>query len=148
MAPDEKTLPPEVRPGSVWKHYKGGLYRVMYVALDETHGGTAVVYKAHEPKDDEEAALVFVRDLSDWHRRVLPTGGRDPQADIKDLDFVPRFTLVDTGWVNLSEVLKDTPPSSVTWVDDDKHDVESWFEFDNESLRQGAIRRGEKEDEG
>lgn len=54
------------QPGQVWKHYKGGFYKIVTLAKKEAQPGTkTVVYQAlQEPFD------VWERPLAEWYERV------------------------------------------------------------------------------
>jgi hypothetical protein len=66
-------------PGSLWRHFRGGLYRVVCVAVREHDHREQVVY---EPADG--AGPVWVRDLLQWNMKVTPKEGEK----------VPRFSPV------------------------------------------------------
>jgi len=51
--------------GGIYKHFKGGIYEVLMLALNTDHGNTDVVYKNNI---DE----VFTRDLNTWFDEVKP----------------------------------------------------------------------------
>jgi hypothetical protein len=59
--------------GSVWRHYKGGVYTVVCIAFDELTLDFEVVY---QPEEDER--VHFTRPLSvwletiQWHGAALP----------------------------------------------------------------------------
>lgn len=51
--------------GSVWRHFKGGEYRVICVAFDSEDLRLEVI---HEPLDDP--GIVFTRTMSNWLESV------------------------------------------------------------------------------
>lgn len=80
-------------PGSLWRHFRGGLYRVLCVAVREQDHREQVVY---EPADG--AGPIWVRDLAQWAMRITPS---------KDGEKVPRFAPVEeaqTGNVEFADV--------------------------------------------
>lgn len=84
-------------PGSIWRHWKGGLYRVVCVAVRESDGREMVVY---EPADGSGHA--WARDSIQWHMEITP----------KDGDKVPRFSLVQPAEVQAEPVeFEDTKPA-------------------------------------
>lgn len=60
--PHDRLLP---QPGEVWRHWKGGLYEVVCLAIDEALGRTMVVYA---PVWSDEP--VWVRTLFSWMQVV------------------------------------------------------------------------------
>ena len=64
-AKEAEVVNPEVTPGSVWRHYNGGVYAV--------HG---IANKDNPPDDDKPPTVVYMgangqlwtRRLDDWHR--------------------------------------------------------------------------------
>ena len=60
--------------GSLWRHRKGGLYRLMVVAKREIDGQPEVVYR------DCATAMVYTRPAADFFdgrfRRIRPEGPR------------------------------------------------------------------------
>lgn len=64
------------RVGSRWRHYKGGVYEVLLVALREGDIAPMVIYKSAD-------GVVWVRDLQNWRMRVTWQG-----------QVVPRYTEV------------------------------------------------------
>jgi len=57
----EETVPK----GSVWRHFKGGEYRVVCIAFDSEDLRLEVI---HEPLDDP--GIVFTRTMSNWLESV------------------------------------------------------------------------------
>lgn len=68
-----------VRTGGKYQHYKGGMYRVIALALTEATNEPAVIYKALYGE-----GIQFIRPLNDWLMTVERQGKT-----------VPRFILVD-----------------------------------------------------
>jgi hypothetical protein len=60
---------PKVKAGQLWRHYKGGLYRVLHAALRESDLAEAVVYVAAR---GDLLPTVWVRPLSEWLEEVSP----------------------------------------------------------------------------
>lgn len=63
----------EIQPG-LWKHFKGNLYRVMYVALHSETGEEMVVYQALYGQRG-----MWVRPASMWLEAVDRDGYRGPR---------------------------------------------------------------------
>ncbi|MCA9324596.1 DUF1653 domain-containing protein [Candidatus Saccharibacteria bacterium] len=55
----------QVEIGSLYKHYKGGLYKVIGVAIEEKDNSIAVIYQAQYGKN-----LTFIRELDIWLEEV------------------------------------------------------------------------------
>lgn len=71
--------PPRV--GDVWRHFRGGLYRVLEIALLESDASTWMVVYQKINGDDPVQEVPWVRPVSNW-TETAPTG-------------VSRFTLID-----------------------------------------------------
>lgn len=74
------------QPGQIWRHYKGGEYEVVAVALMEANHHRVVIYRPLR-----NMGLVWARPYSEWHDTVgIPTlsGG---------IRKVPRFEYVRGG---------------------------------------------------
>ena len=67
-------------PGSLWRHYKGNVYRVASIAR---HTETHEILVTYRPKDAQDAREDWARPLSMWNEIVDPSFG------------VRRFTPVD-----------------------------------------------------
>ena len=70
-------------PGKKYQHYKGGVYRVITLALSEDAHEKMVVYESCEDSDDFPKGSVWIRAYANF-------------TDTVDLDGVkkPRFTLL------------------------------------------------------
>ena len=66
----------EIQPG-LWKHFKGNLYRVMYVALHSETGEEMVVYQAHKALYGQRG--MWVRPASMWLEHVERDGYSGPR---------------------------------------------------------------------
>lgn len=53
----------------LYQHYKGGIYKVLCVAVQEHSLQSCVVYKGVKCNDNENG--IWVRSLQDFHGRVL-----------------------------------------------------------------------------
>lgn len=65
--------------GSIWQHYKGGVYVVLGFTIDTHHGGFLVVYRRIGGPDFNalaEAHMTFSRPPEEWQDLVNPAGGR------------------------------------------------------------------------
>lgn len=69
-------------PGSLWKHFKGNIYRVVTIAKHSETLEPMVVYKEEKAQDD---AHVWVRPLAMWQETL--------EYEKKT---TKRFTLIDT----------------------------------------------------
>lgn len=70
-------------PGSVYRHYKGGEYSVVSVAIIEENNQPGVIYRANYGQ-----RLSFIRPLSSWSSLVDVEG-----------KMVPRFEKIDANGV-------------------------------------------------
>lgn len=66
-----------VRPGTVWRHYKGGIYTVTSLAFDEESLDIEVIYS---PMDAED--ITFTRWLSIWLETVEWQGAHIPRFEL------------------------------------------------------------------
>lgn len=76
-----------IPPGSVWKHYKGGVYRVNDHVIDTDDGKVRVLYFRIAGPDFSpmhESAIAFVRPAEEWFT----------DAEVEPKVFVPRFQKV------------------------------------------------------
>lgn len=73
---DVKTFP---RPGQTWKHYKGGLYRVIDLVCQESDERICVVYNGIDKEN--QMPLNWSRTLESWMETVSLLG-------------IPRFVLM------------------------------------------------------
>ncbi len=55
-------------PWQLWRHYKGGLYHVLIVAVRESNGEPEVVYQG------KDSGHVWIRPVSDWLEKVWVDG--------------------------------------------------------------------------
>ncbi|MBL8121231.1 DUF1653 domain-containing protein [Candidatus Saccharibacteria bacterium] len=62
--------------GSVWRHYKGGVYTVEHIAYDEVTSEFEVVYRPEEAAD-----VYFTRSLSVWLETVQWQGAALPRFE-------------------------------------------------------------------
>lgn len=69
----------EIRPGQMWRHFKGNTYRVLYLAKHSETGENLVIYT----KNGGDGA-VWARPASMWLETVERNGKSQP-----------RFTLID-----------------------------------------------------
>lgn len=79
-----------VRPGSTWKHYKGGIYEVVDLAIDTVDGSVRVTYQRIEGPDYHplsEPGIFYSRPLSEWFDKISVQQG---DGSIPD-DVEPRF---------------------------------------------------------
>lgn len=59
-----ENMPDKPEPGSKWKHWKGGVYIVMCIAICSETGKDLVIYKSVE--DDK----IYSRPLEMWHEYI------------------------------------------------------------------------------
>lgn len=62
------------QPGDVVLHYKGGLYIVLFLAVDEASEQDVVVYTACKPPAKNAKQRTWVRTLKNWQQRVDVSG--------------------------------------------------------------------------
>lgn len=65
-----------VQPGSTWRHYKGGSYKVACLAFNEETLHVKVIYQPVEAKD-----IYFTRELSMWLQSVVWHGVSLPRFE-------------------------------------------------------------------
>lgn len=73
------------RPGAIYKHFKGGLYRVMFRATDANTDKVVVVYMCLK------TGGIFVRDEANFNEMVNPNPGHLAGGAILQ----PRFSFVE-----------------------------------------------------
>ena len=79
-------MKPEIRPGQIWRHFKGGVYRVLYLAKHSETGEELVTYTS-----DDGDGTVWARPASMWLETVEHDGKR---AEVRaDLQFSERKLL-------------------------------------------------------
>lgn len=54
----------EIKPGSLWKHYKGGTYEVVSVVENKTTDEPMVLYQS--------GGTMYVRTEKDWRAKFSP----------------------------------------------------------------------------
>lgn len=59
-----------VKPGQIWRHYKGGTYHIEDLLVDCNTNEIDVVYTIHDPF--ETTSIKFTRPLSEWFDEVTP----------------------------------------------------------------------------
>lgn len=62
-------MKPKIRPGQIWRHFKGGVYRVLYLAKHSETGEALVIYT----KNDGDGT-VWARPASMWMETVERDG--------------------------------------------------------------------------
>ena len=75
--------------GSLYRHYKGGIYRLLHHAKIEATMRPAVVYRS----DDEADSRVWVRPLSEWLESVHTEGPGG--VEVRVPRFAPILRLTD-----------------------------------------------------
>jgi Uncharacterized protein conserved in bacteria len=70
-------MKPEIRPGQIWRHFKGGVYRVLYLAKHSETGEELVIYT----KNDSGGA-VWARPASMWLETVERDGKSQPRFEL------------------------------------------------------------------
>lgn len=78
----------DVRAGQRWRHFKGGVYTVVAVGIDEPTLNPVVIYAGHD-------GIVWVRTLSEWIRLAKPGVPRFQRMD--DEHHAPRGCLMSEG---------------------------------------------------
>ena len=67
-------MKPEIRPGQIWRHFKGGDYRVLHLATHSETGDKLVIYT----KDGGDVT-VWARPVSMWLEVVERNGKSQPR---------------------------------------------------------------------
>ena len=70
-------MKPEIRPGQIWRHFKGGVYRVLYLAKQSETKEEYGIYT----RDDGDGS-VWARPASMWLETVERDGKRQPRFDL------------------------------------------------------------------
>ena len=71
--------PIQIKPHTVWKHYKGNYYEVLAIARHSETLEDLVVYRALYGEGD-----VWVRPLSMWQETVTTSEGQVPRFALQD----------------------------------------------------------------
>lgn len=67
----------EIQPGQIWRHFKGGVYRVLYLAKHSETGEELVIYTKND-----SGGTVWARPASMWLETVERDGKRQPRFDL------------------------------------------------------------------
>lgn len=67
----------EIRPGQIWRHFKGGVYRVLYLAKQSETKEEYVIYT----RDDGDGT-VWARPASMWLETVERDGKSQPRFEL------------------------------------------------------------------
>ena len=75
--------------GGIFRHYKGGSYKVTDLVINENTQSVMVVYT---PTIDVRVPMKFVRPIEQWYEKCPKLYPNDPLHDLGDLVLsVPRF---------------------------------------------------------
>lgn len=67
----------EIRPGQIWRHFKGGVYRVLYLAKHSETGEDLVIYTKNGGD-----GTVWARPASMWLETVERDGKSQPRFEL------------------------------------------------------------------
>ena len=71
----------EIRPGQIWRHFKGGVYRVLYLAKHSETGEELVIYTKND-----SGGTVWARPASMWLETVERDGKSQPRFELMIYD--------------------------------------------------------------
>lgn len=74
-------MKPEIRPGQIWRHFKGGVYRVLYLAKHSETGEDLVIYTSNDGD-----GTVWARPASMWLETVERDGKSQPRFELMIYD--------------------------------------------------------------
>lgn len=74
-------MKPEIRPGQIWRHFKGGVYRVLYLAKHSETKEEYVIYTS-----DDGGGAVWARPASMWLETVERDGKSQPRFELIPFD--------------------------------------------------------------
>lgn len=74
-------MKPEIRPGQIWRHFKGGVYRVLYLAKQSETKEEYVIYTS-----DDGGGTVWARPASMWLETVERDGKSQPRFELMIYD--------------------------------------------------------------
>lgn len=80
---DQENIKIEVEQGQIWKHYAGGVYMVVCVAMRESDQRKQVVYQ------NIMGGPCWVRDLASWDQVITLTKTEEATKQ------TPRFSLIE-----------------------------------------------------
>jgi len=70
-------MKPEIRPGQIWRHFKGGVYRVLYLAYHTNTAEELVIYTSNDGGD-----AVWARPAYMWLETVERDGKSRPRFEL------------------------------------------------------------------
>ena len=70
-----------IRPGQIWRHFKGGVYRVLYLAKHSETGEDLVIYTSNDG-----GGTVWARPASMWLETVERDGKNQPRFELMIFD--------------------------------------------------------------
>ena len=70
-------MKPEIRPGQIWRHFKGGVYRVLYLAMHSETAEKLVIYTS-----DDGGDAVWARPAYMWLETVERDGKSQPRFEL------------------------------------------------------------------
>lgn len=70
-------MKPEIRPDQIWRHFKGGVYRVLYLAKQSETKEEYVIYTS-----DDGGGAVWARPASMWLETVERDGKSQPRFEL------------------------------------------------------------------
>lgn len=69
-------MKPEIRPDQMWRHFKGGVYRVLYLAKQSETKEEYVIYTS------DDGGTVWARPVSMWLETVERDGKSQPRFEL------------------------------------------------------------------
>ena len=70
-------MKPEIRPGQIWRHFQGGVYRVLYLAKHSETGEELVIYTKND-----SGGTVWARPAYMWLETVERDGKIQPRFEL------------------------------------------------------------------
>lgn len=74
-------MKPEIRPGQIWRHFKGGVYRVLYLAMHSETAEELVIYTSNDG-----GGAVWARPAYMWLETVERDGKSQPRFELMIYD--------------------------------------------------------------
>lgn len=75
-------MKPEIRPGQIWRHFKGNVYVVLHLAKHSETGEELVVYTKIRGTGSAGDGTVWVRPVSIWKEIVERNGKSQPRFEL------------------------------------------------------------------
>lgn len=75
-------MKPEIRPGQIWRHFKGNVYAVLHLAKHSETGEELVVYTKIRGTGSAGDGAVWARPVSMWKEIVERNGKSQPRFEL------------------------------------------------------------------